>query len=195
MVFVVVSDRIRQQQQQELCLYLINVNIQMWVSTFPMLCASPCCEVKGERDGKSVLGSLLKCPDRSDASICLTNEMVTYGGYLNSFDKAGFFMQSSGLEAGVFAWTLLPAGRTRTRVSTHVVASFWINSANLFKHSWMWFILSLWGHADRPTVAQSSRGCSPLPPQAPKHTPCAHTSSATVFPSMRQLAKSRIQSI
>ena len=47
-----------------------------------------------------LLGSLLKCTDQSDFPICLANEMMTYGGNMNSFDEASFLMQSSGLEGG-----------------------------------------------------------------------------------------------
>lgn len=54
----------------------------------------------GEEDGSSVHGSLLKCTDQSDFPICLANEMMTYGGNMNSFDEASFLMQSSGLEGG-----------------------------------------------------------------------------------------------
>lgn len=59
------------------------------------------CEGRGgEEDASSVLGSLLKCTDQSDFPICLANEMMTYGGNMNSFDEASFLMQSSGLEGG-----------------------------------------------------------------------------------------------
>lgn len=51
-------------------------------------------------DTGSLLGSLLKCADQSDFPICLANEMMTYGGNMNSFDEASFLMQSSGLEGG-----------------------------------------------------------------------------------------------
>lgn len=63
-------------------------------------------------DVSSVLGSLLQCTDQSDFSICLANEMMTYGGWMNSSDEASFSMQSSGLVGGarVSVWLPLPAG-------------------------------------------------------------------------------------
>ena len=58
---------------------------------------------RAEEDAGSVLGSLLKCTDQFDSAICLANEMMTYGGNMNSFDEALLFlMQSSGLEGGVY---------------------------------------------------------------------------------------------
>lgn len=51
---------------------------------------------------------LLECTDQSDFSICLANEMMTYGGNMNSFDEASFLMQSSGLEGGASVSARLP---------------------------------------------------------------------------------------
>lgn len=45
----------------------------------------------GEEDRSWPLGSLLECTDHSDFPICLANEMMTYGGNMNSFDEASFF--------------------------------------------------------------------------------------------------------
>lgn len=80
-------------------------------------CESLCLRGQRRRRRCSLcVGSLLKCTDQSDFPICLANEMMTYGGNMNSFDEASFLMQSSGLEGGacvcicVSVWVLLPAG-------------------------------------------------------------------------------------
>lgn len=64
--------------------------------------------------------------------------------------------------------------------------------------------LACGGYRDHPTVVHCSRGSSPFPPASPNtHAPhiyCIthmidiHHTSATVYPSMRPAAKSRIQS-
>lgn len=62
----------------------------------------------GEEDRSWLLSSLLECADHSDFPICLANEMMTYGGNMNSFDEAFFLMQSSGLEGGASVSVRLP---------------------------------------------------------------------------------------
>ena len=65
---------------------------------------------RGAEDASSVLGSLLKCTDQFDFPICLANEMMTYGGNMNSFYEASFLMQSSGLEGGAHVYLCVCVG-------------------------------------------------------------------------------------
>lgn len=62
------------------------------------------------RRGGQELGArlLLERADQSDFPICLANEMMTYGGNMNSYDEASFLMQSSGLEGGASVSVRLP---------------------------------------------------------------------------------------
>lgn len=157
----------------------------------------------GEEDARSVLGSLLECIDQSDFPICLANEMMTYGGNMNSFDEASFFnavkwvggrcacvsvcLCGSLLPAGSVLFQQLPSSCRRiVHVCVHVCVelhislrrvpvSFWINSVNPFKHSCTWFILSLWGYRNHPTVVHCSRGSSPFFPCEPQHTQSKHS--------------------
>lgn len=157
--------------------------------------------------------------------------MMTYGGIMNSFDEASFLMQSSGLEGGAHVCLCgsccqLAQGYfssspdlaencvclcVRAWVWLHrslycIPLSHWINSVNPFKHSCTWFILSLWGCRDHPTVVHCSQGSSPFGPVDPNthilHTYCIiihiidiHHTSVTVYPSMVQAAKSRVKSV
>lgn len=184
----------------------------------------------GEEDACSVLGSLLECTDQSDFPICLANEMMTYGGNMNSFDEASFFNAVKWVGgrcacvSACLCGSLLPAGSVlfqqlssscrrivhvcvELHISPHrVPVSFWINSVNPFKHSCTWFILSLWGYRNHPTVVHCSQGSSPFfPLRCPNthnlnihcitHIIDIHHTSVTVYPSVQQAAKPRIQSV
>lgn len=165
--------------------------------------------------------ALLNCTDQSDFHICLANEMMTYGGNMNSFDEASFLMQSSGfggrcvsvclcrsccqLARCYFSSSLRLAEILCVCGYMHRIrVSFWINSVDPFKRSCTWFILSLWGKQRSPHSGTLFPGVFPFPPAGPDtHAPhiyCIthmidiHHTSATVYPSMQPAAKSRIQS-
>lgn len=95
---------------QVVVIHVLKYKFECWYIkssvNLAVLCES--LRVRGQRrreeDASSVLGSLLKCTDQSDFPICLANEMMTYGGNMNSFDEASFLMQSSGLEGGAHVY-------------------------------------------------------------------------------------------
>lgn len=182
----------------------------------------------GEADASSLPGSLLKCTDQSDFPICLANEMMTYGGNVNSFDEASFFNAVKWVGGRYMCVSVCLCGsccqlaRCYFSSSPHlaeilfvcvcvcgcthrIAVSFWINLVDPFKRSCGWFILSLWGYRDHPTLVRCFPRGLPLSPASPNtevlHIHCIahmidiHHTSATVYPSMQLAAKSRIRSV
>lgn len=119
--------------------------------------ACPACVQGQARRGGQKLGArlLLEWTDRSDFPICLANEMMTYGGNMNSFDEASFLMQSSGLGGGAGVSVRLPLPAVTLLFQRPLAFSpnchahvrkaglpvlFGINLVDLLKHSCTWLI-------------------------------------------------------